>query len=36
VRVRTREKLQLGGVVLAGIAVGILIGWVLVQLLILR
>jgi high-affinity Fe2+/Pb2+ permease len=36
VRVRTREKLQLVGVVLAGAAVGILIGWVLVQLLILR
>lgn len=35
-RVRTREKLQLGGVVIAGAAVGILIGWVLVQLLILR
>lgn len=35
-RVRTREKLQLGGVVLAGIALGILVGWILVQLLILR
>jgi hypothetical protein len=36
VRVRTREKLQLIGVVLAGIAAGISLGWILVQLLILR
>jgi len=36
VRVRTREKLQLVGVVLAGVITGIAIGWILVQLLILR
>ncbi len=36
VRVRTREKLQLAGVVLAGVISGIALGWILVQLLILR
>lgn len=36
VRVRTREKLQLLAVVGAGIATGILLGWILVQFLILR
>ena len=35
-RVRTREKLQLIGVVVAGVVAGIALGWILVQILIVR